>query len=171
MAADERIHGEVLRGLAARAGDQLAGTFRAAVFGANDGLVSNLALVLGIGAAGVAASILLFAGIAGLLAGALSMGAGEYVSVGSQRELLRHEPDPATWRLSPPPRCGRNELAARLPGSGHGREAEEHARPCRHPHCDSTHRAHDGRSIHDARSRRLGLAAAISSFCSSHPAP
>ena len=48
MAADERIHGEVLRGLAARGRTRLAGSFRAAVFGANDGLVSNLALVLGI---------------------------------------------------------------------------------------------------------------------------
>ena len=50
MAADERIHEEVVRGLAARGRNRLSGTFRAAVFGANDGLVSNLALVLGIGA-------------------------------------------------------------------------------------------------------------------------
>jgi VIT1/CCC1 family predicted Fe2+/Mn2+ transporter len=95
MAADERIHGEVLRGLAARGRTQLAGSFRAAVFGANDGLVSNLALVLGIGATGVPAATVLFTGIAGLLAGALSMGAGEYVSVRSQRELLEaSRPDP-----------------------------------------------------------------------------
>ena len=66
----------------------LSGTFRAAVFGANDGLVSNLALVMGIGATGVAPQFVLFSGIAGLLAGALSMGAGEFVSVRSQRELL-----------------------------------------------------------------------------------
>jgi VIT1/CCC1 family predicted Fe2+/Mn2+ transporter len=97
MAADERIHGEVLRGLAARGRTQLAGTFRAAVFGANDGLVSNLALVLGIGAAGVSATTVLFTGIAGLFAGALSMGAGEFVSVRSQRELLdSSRPDPAS---------------------------------------------------------------------------
>lgn len=76
MAADERIHEEVVRGLAARGRMRLSGTFRAAVFGANDGLVSNLALVLGIGATGVAHSVVLFSGIAGLLAGALSMGAG-----------------------------------------------------------------------------------------------
>ena len=88
MAADERIHGEVLRGLAARGRVRLSGTFRAAVFGANDGLVSNLALVLGIGATGVDVRTILFTGLAGLLAGALSMGAGEYVSVRSQRELL-----------------------------------------------------------------------------------
>ena len=88
MAADEKIHHEVVRGLAARGRRRLSGTFRAAVFGANDGLVSNLALVMGIGATGVAPQIVLFSGIAGLLAGALSMGAGEFVAVRSQRELL-----------------------------------------------------------------------------------
>ena len=88
MRADEKIHYEVVRGLAARGRRRLSGSFRAAVFGANDGLVSNLALVLGIGATGVHASFVLFSGIAGLLAGALSMGAGEFVSVRSQRELL-----------------------------------------------------------------------------------
>lgn len=89
MAADEKVHHEVVRGLAARGRRRLSGTFRAAVFGANDGLVSNLALVLGIGATGVPAQFVLFSGVAGLLAGALSMGAGEFVSVRSQRELLQ----------------------------------------------------------------------------------
>jgi VIT1/CCC1 family predicted Fe2+/Mn2+ transporter len=88
MAADERIHEEVVRGLATRGRQRISGTFRAAVFGANDGLVSNLALVLGIGASGAAQHTVLLTGLAGLLAGALSMGAGEYVSVRSQRELL-----------------------------------------------------------------------------------
>jgi VIT1/CCC1 family predicted Fe2+/Mn2+ transporter len=89
MAADEKVHHEVVRGLAARKRRRLSGSFRAAVFGANDGLVSNLALVMGIGATGVAPQFVLFSGIAGLLAGALSMGAGEFVSVRSQRELLQ----------------------------------------------------------------------------------
>src|SRR5690554_2765451 len=88
MAADEQIHEQVVRGLAARGRARLSGTFRAAVFGANDGLVSNLALVMGIGATGVATPIILATGVAGLLAGALSMAAGEFVSVRSQRELL-----------------------------------------------------------------------------------
>ncbi|GAA1693927.1 VIT1/CCC1 transporter family protein [Microbacterium sediminicola] len=88
MVADEKVHHEVVRGLAARGRRRLSGTFRAAVFGANDGLVSNLALVMGIGATGVAPQFVLFSGLAGLLAGALSMGAGEFVSVRSQRELL-----------------------------------------------------------------------------------
>lgn len=88
MVADEKVHREVVRGLAARGRRRLSGTFRAAVFGANDGLVSNLALVMGIGATGAAPQFVLFSGVAGLLAGALSMGAGEFVSVRSQRELL-----------------------------------------------------------------------------------
>ncbi|GAA1347887.1 VIT1/CCC1 family predicted Fe2+/Mn2+ transporter [Arthrobacter roseus] len=88
MAADEKIHEEVVRALATRGRNRLSGNFRAAVFGANDGLVSNLALVMGIGATGASSAFILFSGFAGLLAGALSMAAGEYVSVGSQRELL-----------------------------------------------------------------------------------
>lgn len=112
MAADERIHGEVVRGLAARGRARISGTFRAAVFGANDGLVSNLALVMGIGATGVAPAIILATGIAGLLAGALSMAAGEYVSVRSQRELLAaSDPDPHTQRVVPDLDVDANELA------------------------------------------------------------
>ena len=53
MVADEQIHEEVVRGLATRGRNRLAGTFRAAVFGANDGLVSNLSLVMGMAASGV----------------------------------------------------------------------------------------------------------------------
>jgi vacuolar iron transporter family protein len=88
MAADERIHEEVVRGLAVRGRSRVSGTFRAAVFGANDGLVSNLSLVLGVTGGGASTTTVLLTGLAGLLSGALSMGAGEYVSVRSQRELL-----------------------------------------------------------------------------------
>ena len=112
MAADERIHGEVVRGLAMRSRMKLAGTFRAAVFGANDGLVSNLALVLGIGATGVPAITVLFTGIAGLLAGSLSMAAGEYVSVSSQRELIAaSKPDTDADQALPDLDLDANELA------------------------------------------------------------
>ena len=111
MAADERIHGEVVRGLAARGRSRLSGTFRAAVFGANDGLVSNLALILGIGASGASNHAVLVAGLAGLLAGALSMGAGEYVSVRSQRELLEASaPDPRAESAVPDLDVNANEL-------------------------------------------------------------
>lgn len=112
MAADERVHEEVVRGLATRGRMRLSGTFRAAVFGANDGLVSNLALVLGITATGVANSVILATGLAGLLAGALSMGAGEFVSVRSQRELLEASaPDPGTREALPHLDVDANELA------------------------------------------------------------
>lgn len=111
MAADELIHSEVVRSLSTQGRMRLSGTFRAAVFGANDGLVSNLALVLGISASGVATSTVLLTGVSGLLAGALSMGAGEYVSVRSQRELLAaSEPDPGTGAALPHLDVNANEL-------------------------------------------------------------
>jgi VIT1/CCC1 family predicted Fe2+/Mn2+ transporter len=67
------------------------GSLRAAVFGANDGLVSNFSLVMGIVGANADPQFVLLAGIAGLLAGASSMAAGEYVSVQSQRELYEQQ--------------------------------------------------------------------------------
>jgi VIT1/CCC1 family predicted Fe2+/Mn2+ transporter len=112
MAADEQIHEEVVRGLAIRGRNRISGTFRAAVFGANDGLVSNLALVLGVGASGVGQRTVLITGIAGLLAGALSMAAGEFVSVRSQRELLAAStPDPRAREALPHLDVDANELA------------------------------------------------------------
>lgn len=88
MAADEQAHALVVAGLAQRARARASGWFRAAVFGANDGLVSNFSLVLGMAGAGSSNQVIILAGLAGLLAGALSMAAGEYISVRSQRELL-----------------------------------------------------------------------------------
>jgi VIT1/CCC1 family predicted Fe2+/Mn2+ transporter len=63
-----------------------AGWLRAAVLGANDGILSTASLVLGVAASGATGSAIVTAGIAGLVAGALSMSAGEYVSVSSQRD-------------------------------------------------------------------------------------
>lgn len=111
MAADEEIHEEVVRALAARGREKLAGGFRAAVFGANDGLVSNFALIMGMSGTGVGASVVLLAGVAGLLAGALSMAAGEFISVRSQRELLdATRPTQATLRAAPDLDFDHNEL-------------------------------------------------------------
>src|SRR5215207_2650076 len=73
-----------------QAGGQ-SGTLRAAVFGINDGLVSNLSLVMGVAGAAPSSRFVLLAGIAGLLAGAFSMAAGEYVSMSAQRELFENE--------------------------------------------------------------------------------
>lgn len=68
---------------------QRVGWLRAAVLGANDGIVSTASLVLGVAAAGVDAQGILIAGVAGLVAGAMSMAAGEYVSVSSQADTER----------------------------------------------------------------------------------
>jgi VIT1/CCC1 family predicted Fe2+/Mn2+ transporter len=65
-----------------------SGAIRAAIFGINDGLVSNLSLIMGVTGASASNKVILLAGVAGLLAGAFSMGAGEYVSMRVQRELL-----------------------------------------------------------------------------------
>ena len=106
IAADEREHAEIWRKLKDptyqpdrdiadrerwhRSGR--SGTLRAVIFGVSDGLVSNLALVMGVaGAAGEQGSFILLAGIAGLLAGAFSMAAGEYISMQSQRELFERQ--------------------------------------------------------------------------------
>jgi len=67
------------------------GSLRAAVFGVNDGLVSNASLILGVAGAGTDNAIILLSGVAGMLAGAFSMAAGEYVSVRSQREMYEHQ--------------------------------------------------------------------------------
>lgn len=127
MAADEAIHEEVIRGLSARGRNRLSGSFRAAVFGANDGLVSNLSLVMGMAATGVGSQVVLFSGIAGLLAGALSMGAGEFVSVRSQRELLDASlPTQVTLSAAPSLDLENNELVLVYLARGMSREAAEH---------------------------------------------
>jgi vacuolar iron transporter family protein len=68
-----------------------SGNLRPAVFGASDGLVSNLCLILGVAGARPTGHAVLVSGVAGLLAGAFSMAAGEYVSVQSQREMFEHQ--------------------------------------------------------------------------------
>ncbi|TAK73821.1 MAG: hypothetical protein EPO11_07830 [Gammaproteobacteria bacterium] len=68
-----------------------ASNLRAAVFGINDGLISNMSLILGVAGANVNHHFILLAGVAGLLAGACSMGAGEYISVRSQREVFEYQ--------------------------------------------------------------------------------
>jgi vacuolar iron transporter family protein len=68
-----------------------SGTLRAAVFGANDGLVSNLSLIMGVAGASADNHLIVLAGVAGLLAGAFSMAAGEYISMQSQRELFENQ--------------------------------------------------------------------------------
>lgn len=127
MVADEEIHEEVIRALAARGREKLSGGFRAAVFGANDGLVSNFALIMGMGGTGVGATVVLLSGIAGLLAGALSMAAGEFISVRSQRELLdATHPTQVTLRAAPDLDFDHNELVLVYRARGMSAEDAEH---------------------------------------------
>ncbi|MGI4895977.1 MAG: VIT1/CCC1 transporter family protein, partial [Janthinobacterium lividum] len=166
MAADERIHGEVVRGLAIRGRNRLSGTFRAAVFGANDGLVSNLSLVLGISASGVSNHTVLITGLAGLLAGALSMGAGEFVSVRSQRELLdASKPDPEAQQALPHLDVDANELTLVYRARGMSQdEAERHAAEVLLDHTLAVPVA-DAEAVDEHEAIGTGLGAAASSFC------
>lgn len=129
IAADERLHAEVVRALATKSREQMSGGFRAAVFGANDGLVSNVALVLGVLGTGMSSSAILLTGISGLLAGAFSMGAGEYISVRSQNELLdASTPHPKSHRLIGQVDVNENELALVFRARGmSAADAEERA--------------------------------------------
>jgi VIT1/CCC1 family predicted Fe2+/Mn2+ transporter len=169
MAADERIHGEVVRALAARGRSRLSGSFRAAVFGANDGLVSNLALVLGISASGVSNHTVLVTGAAGLLAGALSMGAGEYVSVRSQRELLQaSNPDPQAGTAVPALDVDANELALVYRARGMSEaEAVQHADDILGKHTSAMTGQFGFGETDSAEHEAVGtgLRAAVSSFC------
>ncbi|MER9845466.1 VIT family protein [Mesorhizobium australicum] len=87
------------------------GWLRAAVLGANDGIVSTASLIVGVAAANAAASNVLVAGIAGLVAGAMSMAAGEYVSVSSQSDTERADLAREKGELATQPDFERLELA------------------------------------------------------------
>lgn len=89
-----------------------AGWLRAAVLGANDGLISTSSLVIGVAAAEAARGPVLIAGLAGLVAGALSMAAGEYVSVSSQADVERADLEQERRALESHPEAEREELAA-----------------------------------------------------------
>jgi len=128
IAQEERAHRQVLAGLhrpgqpetareliAARErwhrGGGRSGSIRAAIFGMNDGLVSNLSLILGVAGAGVAPDTVVVTGFAGLLAGAFSMAAGEYTSVASQRDLLARQVELERRELEEAPEEEAAELA------------------------------------------------------------
>jgi len=175
MAADEAIHEEIIRALATSGREKLSGNFRAAVFGANDGLVSNLALTIGITASGASSSMVLLSGIAGLLAGALSMAAGEFVSVRSQRELLdASQPTQVTLRVASDLDIDANELELIYRARGMDEEAAHHRALERFGYLDCdcdpslSHRAdEEGEEENVALGTDIGAAAASFSFFAS----
>ena len=91
--------------------DIQGGTARAAVFGVSDGLVSNVAIVLGFAGANPGAGLIRLAGLTGLIGGAVSMAAGEYVSMKAQAELLERELELERIELRRRPEAERKELA------------------------------------------------------------
>jgi vacuolar iron transporter family protein len=104
-------HAEAHRG-------QHAGWLRAAVLGANDGLVSTASLMVGVAASGAAAATVLTAGVAGLVAGALAMAAGEYVSVSSQVDVERADRAKEARELAANPEAELAELVGIYRGRG-----------------------------------------------------
>lgn len=105
-----------------------AGGIRAAIFGMNDGIVSNLSLVLGVAGAGVGHRTLIVTGLSGLLAGACSMAVGEYTSVASQRDLLLRQIELERRELADAPEEEAAELALILMQKGlSAQQAEEAA--------------------------------------------
>jgi VIT1/CCC1 family predicted Fe2+/Mn2+ transporter len=106
--------------LARRAIQVQRGAARAAVLGVNDGLVSVLCIVLGVAGAGAATHDVLLAGFAGLLAGAVSMAAGEWISVRSQVELFRGILDDLKGLIKHDRELLIEQIADKLSDSGHG---------------------------------------------------
>jgi vacuolar iron transporter family protein len=124
LPAQERAHSRALRemgeeptahgDIVGREGWHMAsrgGSLRAAVFGINDGLVSNFSLVMGFAGAEAKSEYILLAGVAGLLAGSFSMAAGEYVSVRAQRELFEQQIAMEQQELEMSPKEEEEELA------------------------------------------------------------
>jgi VIT1/CCC1 family predicted Fe2+/Mn2+ transporter len=101
-----------------RHGTGRTGWLRAAVLGANDGIVSTASLVIGVAAAGAGRGAVLTAGVAGLVAGAMSMAAGEYVSVSSQADIERSDLARERRELEEDPEAEHRELAAIYVGRG-----------------------------------------------------
>ncbi len=91
--------------------DVQGGTARAAIFGVSDGLVSNVAIVLGFAGANPGPGLVRLAGLAGLIGGAVSMAAGEYISMTAQAELLERELEMERIELRRRPEAERRELA------------------------------------------------------------
>jgi len=102
-----------------------SGSARAAVFGVNDGLVSNVALILGVAGADSTQGLVRVAGVAGLIAGAVSMAAGEYISMRAQTELLERELEMERYELGRNPEKETAELIAIYKSRGVGHEAAE----------------------------------------------
>ena len=136
LAREERLHARVFSELAHRGTADIAaverwhrsaggGSLRAAVFGMNDGLVSNLSLVMAVAGAQPDPRFVLLAGVAGLLAGAFSMAAGEYISMRAQRELFESQIEMEREELEFAPEDEKAELVLIYRAKGVAKEEAE----------------------------------------------
>src|SRR5918998_486047 len=91
--------------------DVSGGALRAATFGAMDGLVTNIALIAGVGGGGADRNMIILTGMAGLVAGAFSMALGEYASVQTQNDAVRHEVEVERAEIRRHPLAEQTELA------------------------------------------------------------
>ena len=140
------------------------GWLRAAVLGANDGIVSTASLVMGVAAANAPKSAVLLAGVAGLVAGAMSMAAGEYVSVSSQSDTEKADLDRERRELEEDPEFEHAELTAIYVARGleHGLAAEVATQLMSHDALGAHVRDELGLSeIHSARPVQAALASAL----------
>jgi VIT1/CCC1 family predicted Fe2+/Mn2+ transporter len=145
--------------------DISGGWLRAATFGAMDGLVTNISLIAGVGAAGASTAVILTAGLAGLVAGAFSMALGEYASVSTQNEAIDKEVAVEMREIRENAEAELTELAAMFVGMGMtGGTASTAAREV-HEDLDQAVRLHVTQELGvDPEERASPVAAAVSSF-------
>jgi VIT1/CCC1 family predicted Fe2+/Mn2+ transporter len=145
--------------------DVSGGWLRAATFGAMDGLVTNVSLVAGIGAAGVSPDIVVTAGLAGLVAGAFSMALGEYASVSTQNEAVDKEVFVEGREIRDNPRAEMAELAQMFASMGMSRTTATAAAREVHRDHDLAVRVHVSQELGvDPQEKASPLLAAVSSF-------
>ncbi|GAA2121160.1 VIT1/CCC1 transporter family protein [Nocardioides bigeumensis] len=145
--------------------DISGGWLRAATFGAMDGLVTNLSLVAGVGAAGASTAVVLTAGLAGLVAGAFSMALGEYASVSTQNEAIDKEVAVEGREIRENPTAEIAELAELFVGMGMSGGTAAAAAAEVHQDHDTAVRLHVSQELGvDPDEKASPLVAAVSSF-------
>jgi VIT1/CCC1 family predicted Fe2+/Mn2+ transporter len=145
--------------------DVSGGWLRAATFGAMDGLVTNVSLVAGIGAAGVGPDIVVTAGLAGLVAGAFSMALGEYASVSTQNEAVDKEVTTERREIRDNPEAELAELAGMFENMGMSRTTATRAASEVHSDHEQAVRVHVSHELGlDPEEHPSPRVAAVSSF-------
>lgn len=140
------------------------GWLRAAVLGANDGIVSTASLVVGVAAAQAARGDILLAGVAGLVAGAMSMAAGEYVSVSSQSDTENADLARERQELEENPEFEKNELAEIYIGRGLKRDLAHEVATQLMSHDALGAHARDELGLHEVNAARPIQAATVSAI-------